>query len=180
MDTRVIYVDGQTGSGKTFSMLGDENDSNNIKLMGIIPRSISYIINNIKLHNDIMESSILVSFVEIYNETLNDLLNPNNNNKIRIIVNKKGETILQNIETKKVNSVVDVLQLIEIASQYRTKASTKMNATSSRSHMLMIIKLKLKYRSDDGYTIKYGRINFADLAGSEKVNKTGIIIAWIL
>ena len=162
------------GSGKTFSMLGDESNHKNIALMGIIPRSISYIINEIAQSNEIKESAISVSFVEIYNETLKDLLDTKK--VLKISSNRKGDTYIGNLTEKKVFTVIDVLQLIELANKMRTKAATKMNVTSSRSHMVMTVKLNLKYENDDGYVIKFGKINFADLAGSEKFRKTGIDI----
>merc|ERR1712228_169187 len=62
------------------------------------------------------------------------------------------------------------LQLIEVANSNRTKAKTSMNLSSSRSHMLMQVYVNLRFKDD---SLSVGRLNFCDLAGSEKVRKTG-------
>merc|ERR1712228_1059860 len=62
------------------------------------------------------------------------------------------------------------LQLIEVANSNRTKAETSMNLSSSRSHMLMQVYVNLRFKDD---SLSVGRLNFCDLAGSEKVRKTG-------
>ena len=140
-----IFAYGQTGSGKTFSMLGDESDPMSTDKMGMIPRAVSYIFNEIQENTSIIEANVKVQFVEIYKEKLRDLLDPTNK-ALALKMNKQGDTIITNLTSKLVTTLLDVLQLIEIASNYRTRANTSMNATSSRSHMVMIIVLKLKYR----------------------------------
>jgi kinesin family member 5 len=69
-----------------------------------------------------------------------------------------------------VTSVDDVMELLSLGEKHRATSSTKMNSVSSRSHSLFI--LALQQRSPDG-SMKEGRLNLADLAGSEKVGKTG-------
>jgi hypothetical protein len=72
-----IFAYGQTGTGKTFTM---EGVADKAELKGIIPRSIEWIFNSIKSYSD-QEFLVRVSFVEIYNEEVIDLLNKNIKNK---------------------------------------------------------------------------------------------------
>ena len=166
-----IFAYGQTGSGKTYTMFGPEDDNGQSpKKMGIIPRSISYIFSEIEEDDEILEARIKVSFVEIYKERLRDLLNPNKKqNKLAIRMGENGQIRISNVTQTHVLTLLDVLQLIEIANSYRTKAETSMNHSSSRSHMLMTLTVALKI--EDG-SIRIGKLNFCDLAGSEKVRKT--------
>merc|ERR1719334_345525 len=110
-----------------------------------------------------MEARIKVSFVEIYKEKLRDLLNPSASDKLTVRMQQNGETRISNVTETYVLSLLDVLQLMEVASGYRTKAETSMNHSSSRSHMLMTLTVAL--RVDDG-SVRVGKLNFCDLAGS--------------
>src|SRR5690606_16861521 len=133
---------GQTGSGKTYTMLGpeEENEENN-KNMGLIPRCICYILSELNLRPNILSYTIQISFLEIYKEKLKDLLNPTNTN-IKIKLKPNGnDTYISNLSKIQVYSLMDVLSLLEIATNHRTKAETNMNSTSSRSHMIMFFEL---------------------------------------
>jgi len=164
-----IFAYGQTGSGKTYTMFGPEGQNAHPEHMGIIPRSISYIFTEIEEDEEILEARIKVSFVEIYKERLRDLLNPSSKKPLTIRLGENGETRISNVTETHVLTLLDVLQLIEVANSFRTKAETSMNHSSSRSHMLMTLTVAL--RVEDG-SIKVGKLNFCDLAGSEKVRKT--------
>eukprot|EP01083_Nonionella_stella_P113338 334097_1 len=164
-----IFAYGQTGSGKTYTMFGPEDDHAHPKKMGIIPRSISFIFTEIEEDEDITEARIKVSFVEIYKEKLRDLLNPSSRKPLKIKLQQNGETRIANVTETHVTTLLDVLQLIEVANSYRTKAITSMNHSSSRSHMLMTLTVALRM---EDRSISVGKLNFCDLAGSEKVRKT--------
>ena len=133
----------QSKKGKTYSMYGDAA-SKSPESMGIIPRSISYIFTEIEQNEHIIEAQIKVSFVEIYKEKLNDLLNPTSTKQLKIRLNKQNETEIAHLTQSHVVSLLDVLKLIDIATNHRTSAETEMNATSSRSHMVMILTLQIK------------------------------------
>lgn len=81
-------------------------------------------------------------------EKLRDLLNPSRKSGLKIKLQSNGETWVSNLTETHVSSLLDVLHLISVASDYRTRAETSMNATSSRSHMLM--SLTLAVRCHDG------------------------------
>ena len=151
-------------------MFGPEGDSENPQSMGIIPRSISYIFTEIEEDEEIMEARIKVSFAEIYKEKLRDLLHPSSKKKLSVRLQQNGETRISNLTQAHVLTLLDVLQLIEVANSNRTKAETSMNHSSSRSHMLMTVTVELRLEDD---SISVGKLNFCDLAGSEKVRKTG-------
>eukprot|EP01083_Nonionella_stella_P279970 952267_1 len=160
-----IFVYGQTGSGKTYTMYGAEDKPDDVSLMGVIPRCVSYIFNKINEDKDIDTFRVSCSFFEIYQERLRDLLNSKKNQDLKIRLNKRHETYVQGLVEHQVESITDVLQLISIAVNNRVTDSTNMNAVSSRSHMLMKMTVVVKLK--DG-TIRISAANFADLAGSEK------------
>eukprot|EP01084_Bolivina_argentea_P190115 326800_1 len=164
-----IFAYGQTGSGKTYTMFGPEDNETNPKLMGIIPRSISYIFSEIEDDPNIIEARVKVAFLEIYKEKLRDLLNPKSKKQLKIRLTANNTNKIVNLTETNVLSLLDVLKLIDCANAFRTKAETSMNQSSSRSHMVMILTVAIKV--DDG-SIRIGKLNFCDLAGSEKVRKT--------
>jgi kinesin family member 5 len=79
---------------------------------------------------------------------------------------------VEGLSERPVKSEADVIALLKEGEQFRSVAATLMNATSSRSHSLFIINVTQKARNG---TTKIGKLNLADLAGSEKVNKTGAV-----
>ena len=191
-----IFAYGQTGSGKTHSMYGPEGQFN-AQQSGIVPRAISMLFQSLEDSDNIIEFTIKVSFIEIYLESMRDLLNIDGEktskstkkskkgkkvhksakqkqmekdaNKLRIRTLPNGSTIIQNLYEEECDSLMDVLGLIQKASSNRTTSSTSMNHTSSRSHLVMMTHVQQKMQ--DGST-RLSKLNFADLAGSEKVKKT--------
>jgi len=164
-----LFAYGQTGSGKTFTMLGPEN-ATDPELMGLIPRSIDYILEGLQNDDNLIEFEVKCCFVEVYQEKVHDLLNSDDDIKIKIRMNKKGETILEGVTYHYISGIEDALKYIDEGSRRRTKAATLANESSSRSHACMMIVVSQTKR--DGTALK-GTLNFADLAGSERVQKTG-------
>eukprot|EP01088_Endostelium_zonatum_P014202 TRINITY_DN3010_c2_g1_i1.p1 TRINITY_DN3010_c2_g1~~TRINITY_DN3010_c2_g1_i1.p1 ORF type:complete len:801 (+),score=190.25 TRINITY_DN3010_c2_g1_i1:45-2447(+) len=164
-----IFAYGQTGAGKSFSMFGPDV-AGDPKFRGIIPRSCEHIFQYIhgSTGGDV-EFTIKCSFLEIYKETIRDLLNPKGKNlKVRETPTKG--VWVEELSERYVSSEQDVLDLIKLGEKSRAVSSTQMNAVSSRSHSLFILTLTQKFK--DGSS-KTGILNLADLAGSEKVGKTG-------
>merc|ERR1712154_711545 len=87
-----IFVYGQTGSGKTYTMYGAEDKPDDINLMGIIPRCVSYIFSAIENSEDIETYRVTCSFLEIYQEHPRDLLNNSKKQQLKIRLNKRHET----------------------------------------------------------------------------------------
>ncbi|KAK5577751.1 hypothetical protein RB653_002699 [Dictyostelium firmibasis] len=164
---------GQTGSGKTFTMgsAAAESDYENVEQLGIIPRGNHLIFNSIaEESNGNAEFTIKCSYLEIYMENIQDLLNPKNNKQLKIRESKSQGIYVEGLAEEYVGSEEDIMELIGVGEASRSVAKTNMNQRSSRSHSILIIAIEQK--SSDG-SKKRGKLNLVDLAGSEKVSKTG-------
>ena len=178
---------------------------------GIVPMSVGYIfdaldrrtINNTgssdsssnsnnknplanNLHDDgrnIKGYTVKASFLEIYNNKLYDLIDTNQEPKLRFDVKQQVE-VVTGISEIGVENLHMMLRLIAIATSNRATSGTDMNATSSRSHL--ILRLKVTIIKEDGTKVE-GIGNFADLAGSERQKKThakgdrftGMFLYWL-
>eukprot|EP01083_Nonionella_stella_P148787 471600_1 len=168
-----IFAYGQTGSGKTFSMFGPEPlTAENAKLLGIIPRCCAEVFSALDRDTTIKAYRIDVSFFEIYiHNQIRDLLHPakKGDPPLKVRDGLKG-VFIEHLKSETATNLQEILSLIALANSHRTVSSTKMNATSSRAHSVMRVGIRIERR--DGSRVK-SQINFGDLAGSEKVNKTG-------
>ena len=163
-----LFAYGQTGSGKTFTM---EGEIGNKKLEGLIPRMVRSLFAKMEQSSESIVYTMTVSYLEIYNEKLKDLLDPYKKPTIRGIDNVQ---ILNN-ENIYVESPDDVFTLLHRGHTNRSVAETKMNSKSSRSHAVFIIEIKKQETNPDHihYGIdKISKLLMVDLAGSEKVKKT--------
>lgn len=163
-----IFAYGQTGAGKTFTMTSNLDGAPETR--GIIPRACSQLFSHIEQDNSGTEFTIKCSFLEIYRETLRDLLDPKSTTKLKIRETPTKGVWVEGLTEAFVSSQQDIFALLRLGEQSRTTAATNMNSVSSRSHSLFVITLVQKLK--DGST-KLSRLNLADLAGSEKVGKTG-------
>ncbi|CAA0806803.1 P-loop containing nucleoside triphosphate hydrolases superfamily protein [Striga hermonthica] len=166
------FAYGQTSSGKTFTMNGSENDP------GIIQRAVKDIFAKMQKTSD-REFLVRVSYMEIYNEDINDLFSVENQ-KLQIHESLERGVFVAGLREEIVNSADQVLNLIQLGEAKRHFGDTNMNARSSRSHTIfrMVIESKGKDNkcrdgssSDDA--IRVSVLNLVDLAGSERVAKTG-------
>lgn len=117
-----------------------------------------------------------ISYLELYNEELSDLLSSSDTTQIRIFddANKKGSIIVQGLEEIPVHSTADVYKLLAKGQEKRKMAATLMNAQSSRSHTIFSILVHIKENGIDGEELlKIGKLNLVDLAGSENITKAG-------
>lgn len=158
-----IFCYGQTGSGKTFTMTSPD---------GMIPRAVSQIYASAQaLEEKGWRYSMAGSFVEVYNEDLNDLLGePGELDKKKIEIRHdtdKKRTELKGAESVVLDSADRVHELLARASKNRSVAATKANERSSRSHSVFILKL-IGENSITGET-STGTLNLVDLAGSERL-----------
>lgn len=180
-----IFAYGQTGCGKSHTMQGPDVQPGQIMTTeqtaqrGIIPRSFDHIFEAISVITGVRFLP-LVSYLEIYNENLRDLLNPATPSSSLILKEQPNEGIVvQNLSSHAVHTAEECEQLLAIGSKNRVVGATLMNAGSSRSHSIFIINLEQITTSngntcaDDVATIKKGKLNLVDLAGSERQNKTG-------
>jgi len=160
-----MFAYGQTGSGKTFTMEGDMNSE---RFMGLIPRMVNAIFDGI-MEADEMEFVVKVSYVEIYCEKIQDLLDIGNRN-LKIRESKQKGIYIEGVAAPFVGSADEILGLMEEGAISRACASTRMNETSSRSHAVFIFRLIGTNRATQ--TKKMSKLMMVDLAGSEKTRKT--------
>ncbi|THF95118.1 hypothetical protein TEA_016984 [Camellia sinensis var. sinensis] len=160
------FAYGQTSSGKTFTMNGSANDP------GIIHRAVKDIFTKIQMTTD-REFLIRVSYMEIYNEEINDLF-AIENQKLQIHESLERGIFVAGLREEIVNSAEQVLKLIESGEVNRHFGETNMNVRSSRSHTIfrMVIESKGKDSCSDD-AIRVAVLNLVDLAGSERIAKTG-------
>ncbi|XP_059172548.1 uncharacterized protein LOC131953399 isoform X2 [Physella acuta] len=153
---------GQTGSGKTFTMMGVDNNP------GINIRAIQELLKVCQQRSETKSYSLKVSMVEIYNETVQDLLSEDARTLELSII---GNTVkIPNITEMLVEEVDDVKSIMKLGDSNRKTASTKMNSTSSRSHLVLMITVD----GQDKVTgaTSHGVLTLCDLAGSERISKT--------
>lgn len=160
-----LFAYGQTGAGKTFSLVGKLD---NPELFGIIPRAGQYLFE--KLDLPCYTSSVVkMTACEVYMDKLKDILRPSKKDLL-IRQTRKGVTYIEGIHEEYVTNIQEMFGLMNLGFSNRTTAATGMNAESSRSHC--IFSLEIKTTTDEG-SVKEGRLYFIDLAGSERVSKTG-------
>jgi kinesin family protein 1/kinesin family protein 3/17 len=174
-----IFAYGQTGSGKTWSMQGAEGND----LEGIIPRMNSQLFERVESElkkRQTVQFLITVSYFEIYNEVIFDLLDSSDRKK-RSAAGKGGLEIkehpvlgvyVKGLQEVVVDSAAKLQSFIDQGMRNRTVASTQMNADSSRSHSVFIINLHQKDVEDESKNV-FAKVNLVDLAGSERVKSTG-------
>lgn len=159
-----IFSYGQTGSGKTYTMMG--GDLIEEESRGIIPRATSQIFEVVGSDEAETEYTLKCSMLEIYKENLRDLLETSPKS-LKIKECPRKGIYVQGLTQVCVTSERDMLEVISLGEQMRTVASTKLNKTSSRSHLLFILEATQKLSNDSE---KKGNLNLVDLAGSEKVS----------
>ncbi|KDO31565.1 hypothetical protein SPRG_03494 [Saprolegnia parasitica CBS 223.65] len=166
-----IFAYGQTGSGKTHTMMGSGDDH------GIIPKMNFDLFRRVEAQtNDETKYLITVSFLEIYNEVIKDLLNPSDK-VLKIREHPNMGIYVEHLAELVVREPSDVSRLIDEGNKVRQVAATQMNERSSRSHSCFTIKIGSKKTETLGEitreTIMNAKINLVDLAGSERAAKTG-------
>ena len=169
-----IFAYGQTGSGKTYTIMGRDDAINekvlsNNKYSGIMPKSINYIWSTVSTKQQ--KFYIKVSFLEIYNEQINDLLNPSNSN-LQIRWDQKQGFFVEGLLVIECKKPQDIVEIILQGTKNRKKGSHDLNKDSSRSHTILTVYLISEFQSGGESYKKYGKISFVDLAGSERLKET--------
>ena len=165
-----IMAYGATGSGKTYTMVGRGDK------VGLMIRSIRDLFNfaNNEKNNKIY--NIKISYIEVYNEVLKDLLSDKKiPPEIRTDPNKG--VIIQGAECIKVNSEKEAFKLINLGNKRRTEKQTDRNIFSSRSHAILQIYLEIQEQQNNNNDLNninndifFGKLYLVDLAGSEKTS----------
>ncbi|XP_020217014.1 kinesin-like protein KIN-12B [Cajanus cajan] len=175
-----VFAYGQTGSGKTYTMWGpanslsEENDQQGLASR-VFQRLFARLNEEQTKHSDKqLNYQCHCSFLEIYNEQIMDLLDPNQKN-LQIREDVKSGVYVENLTEEHVSSMKDVTQLLIKGLSNRRTGATSINSESSRSHTVFICVVESRYKSQaDGMSrFKTSRINLVDLAGSERQKLTG-------
>ena len=170
-----VFAYGQTGSGKTFTISGS---SSNFIYRGIIPRAISKLFQEISTKPE-YDFKIQVSYLEIYNEVMFDLLPEHGHSfgqpreDIVFQEDAKGNVTVKGLTRHTVTNEEECFNLLFEGESNRTVAEHKLNTESTRSHCLFTIHLEMKSRIESTEKIMVSKLNFVDLAGSERVKKSG-------
>ncbi|OAP03125.1 hypothetical protein AXX17_AT3G09960 [Arabidopsis thaliana] len=166
-----VFAYGQTNSGKTHTMRGSPIEP------GVIPLAVHDLFDTI--YQDASREFLLrMSYLEIYNEDINDLLAPEHR-KLQIHENLEKGIFVAGLREEIVASPQQVLEMMEFGESHRHIGETNMNLYSSRSHTIfrMIIESRQKMQ-DEGVgnscdAVRVSVLNLVDLAGSERAAKTG-------
>ncbi len=148
------------------------------ELRGIIPTAFHHIFDHISQSESQSKKFLVrISFLEIYNEDIRDLLvKPIKNAKggLELKENPDVGVYVKDLSTFVVKNVGEMDQLMDVGNKHRSVGSTLMNATSSRSHSIFTITIESSEKREDGEDhIVVGKLNLVDLAGSERQSKTG-------
>lgn len=158
------FAYGATGAGKTFTILGSAS------YPGIMPQSVSELFSHIKSQNE-RQYLLKLSYVEIYNEIVKDLLCKGKNN-LEIRENTQRGTIVIGLTEIIPKSDEDVREIIRSGNSLRTTERTNMNEASSRSHAILQISVESRENSENMQQILFGKLSLVDLAGSERASRT--------
>ncbi|CAM9996711.1 unnamed protein product, partial [Discosporangium mesarthrocarpum] len=171
-----IFAYGQTSSGKTFTMQGADDGN----VPGIVHMAAEDIFKLIEATPD-RHFLLRVSYLEIYNEEIRDLLNPEGP-KLQVREDPRKGVYVE-AEEKTVVDFTHVLRTLSFGERQRHVAGTEMNARSSRSHTVFRVVVESKDRFVEGGAhacqeevdgaIRVATLNLVDLAGSESVRHTG-------
>ncbi|KAK8658158.1 hypothetical protein V6N13_036370 [Hibiscus sabdariffa] len=180
-----IMAYGQTGTGKTYTLgrLGEEDTANR----GIMVRAMEDILAEVTPGRD----SVSFSYLQLYMESLQDLLDPTNDNISIVEDHKSGDVSLPGATLVEIRGQQSFLELLRLGEAHRHAANTKLNIESSRSHALLMVHVKRSVKgrepahpSENGNNtnmakslrpplVRKGKLVVVDLAGSERIGKSG-------
>ncbi|XP_004687213.1 PREDICTED: kinesin-like protein KIF16B isoform X2 [Condylura cristata] len=166
-----VFAYGQTGSGKSYTMMGNSGDS------GLIPRICEGLFSQINETTKWDEASFRteVSYLEIYNERVRDLLRRKSSKtfNLRVREHPKEGPYVEDLSKHLVQNYGDVEELMDAGNINRTTAATGMNDVSSRSHAIFTIKFTQAKFDSEMPCETVSKIHLVDLAGSERADATG-------
>jgi centromeric protein E len=170
-----VFAYGQTSSGKTYTMRGSQAEP------GVTWLAVDDVFRSIQEMSN-REFLIRVSYMEIYNEEIKDLLSPDNR-KLQIHESLERGVFVAGLREEIVDSVEQVLGLLESGEAQRHFGETNMNMYSSRSHTIFRMVIESRDKSQDDQdsdpdscasdAVRVSALNLVDLAGSERIAKTG-------
>uniref|UniRef100_A0A8C7FJ82 Kinesin-like protein n=1 Tax=Oncorhynchus kisutch TaxID=8019 RepID=A0A8C7FJ82_ONCKI len=161
-----VFAYGPTGCGKTYTMLGTDREP------GIYVRTLNDLFKAIEETSDDMQYNISMSYLEIYNEMIRDLLNPSSG-FLDLREDSKGEIQVAGITEVSTINAREIMELLMKGNKQRTQEPTAANQTSSRSHAVLQVAVRQTSRCRDLLQeVRFARLFMIDLAGSERASQT--------
>uniref|UniRef100_A0A668AKM2 Kinesin-like protein n=1 Tax=Myripristis murdjan TaxID=586833 RepID=A0A668AKM2_9TELE len=161
-----VFAYGPTGCGKTYTMLGTDKEP------GIYVRTLNDLFRAIEETSDDMLYSVSMSYLEIYNEMIRDLLNPSSG-FLDLREDSKGVIQVAGITEVSTINAREIMELLMKGNKQRTQEPTAANQTSSRSHAVLQVAVKQQSRCRDVLQeVRFARLFMIDLAGSERAAQT--------
>ncbi|KAI4897202.1 hypothetical protein NFI96_014909, partial [Prochilodus magdalenae] len=161
-----VFAYGPTGCGKTYTMLGTDKEP------GIYVRTLNDLFKAIEETSDDMQYSVSMSYLEIYNEMIRDLLNPSSG-FLDLREDSKGEIQVSGITEVSTINAREIMELLMKGNKQRTQEPTAANQTSSRSHAVLQVAVRQQSRCRDVLQeVRFARLFMIDLAGSERAAQT--------
>ncbi|XP_031626150.1 kinesin-like protein KIF3A [Contarinia nasturtii] len=165
-----ILAYGQTGTGKTYTMSGH---SATAQTKGVIPNTFAHIFGHIAKAKDNQKFLVRVSYMEIYNEEVRDLLAKEMKKSLEVKERADIGVYVKDLSGYVVNNADDLDNIMKLGNKNRATGATKMNMESSRSHAIFSITVESSETDDKGAEhVKMGKLQLVDLAGSERQSKT--------
>jgi len=163
-----LFAYGQTGAGKTFTMYGSKGQE------GVAPRTIHELFRVMEEGKSRCNYTVMCSMLELYRNDLVDLLSKGNpalsKSKLNLKTDKAGAVIVENLTEEACETADELSKLLERGNEQRTVAATEMNSESSRSHLVLMIKVVSVNKETKEQ--QRGKILMVDLAGSERLKKS--------
>uniref|UniRef100_A0A8C2V3X4 Kinesin-like protein n=1 Tax=Chinchilla lanigera TaxID=34839 RepID=A0A8C2V3X4_CHILA len=161
-----VFAYGPSGAGKTHTMLGMDTEP------GIYLRTLTDLFQAIEETRDNMDYSVSMSYLEIYNEVIRDLLNPSSG-FLDLREDSRGNIQIAGITEVSTLNAQEIMQLLTRGNRQRTQEPTATNKTSSRSHAVLQVTVRQRWRGPDlAEEVHLGRLFMVDLAGSERASQT--------
>uniref|UniRef100_A0A834RCS1 Kinesin-like protein n=2 Tax=Sarcoptes scabiei TaxID=52283 RepID=A0A834RCS1_SARSC len=163
-----LFAYGQSGSGKTYTMMGPEDNP------GITPRFLNDLFRRVSNSSNI-DFIVNVSFMEIYNEKIFDLLSDefeSFSKKLRVREHPQTGPYVEDLTIVTVETYEEAMNLLRTGLIRRSTAATESNEQSSRSHLIfsvLLVQNKILENDENSQTSCISKINLVDLAGSERV-----------
>ncbi|KAJ3181178.1 Kinesin- protein 12 [Geranomyces variabilis] len=175
-----LFAFGQTGSGKSYTVTGAKNEELSDSHAGLVLRSLRYMFERVAARPKV-EYAIRASYLEIYNEHVQDLMSLTNTVSLPVRFQAGRGFFVENLLVLDCKGIEECVAVLQEGLRNRTTRAHQLNEYSSRSHSILTIHIDSTIPSDPGTTTdpikRHGKISFVDLAGSEKARDSGATAA---
>ncbi|EAR82018.2 kinesin motor catalytic domain protein (macronuclear) [Tetrahymena thermophila SB210] len=161
-----VFAYGATGAGKTYTMVGSPDNP------GIMSRTMNQLYYLIQQNSNQNHFVVRVSYLEIYNENIKDLLSIEDKN-LDLREDPSQGVVVAGITEIECSSTQEIMALLKVGNRNRTKEATEANEASSRSHAVLQVQVEIKQLEQGPQEeVKYSKLSMVDLAGSERAANT--------